>query len=121
MSSGAPTGRPQSSPKSPQSNEITAANIQKNPKYRELVHQRDVLAWTLSALVLVIYFGFILMVAFAPAFLAQPISSASVIPIGLPIGVGVILASVVLTGIYVQRANTVFDPLIRDIIQEAAK
>ncbi len=93
--------------------ELSASRIQNNPKYHELVKQRDILAWTLTVLVLVIYFGFILMVAFAGDFLTEPISATSVIPIGMPIGVGVILASVVLTGIYVYRANQTFDPLIR--------
>lgn len=98
-----------------------ASNIQKNPKYHGLVRQRDSLAWTLTVIVCVIYFGFILMVAFAGDFLTQPISATSVIPVGMPIGVGVILASCILTGIYVRRANNTFDPLIDEIIQEASK
>ena len=101
--------------------ELSASRIQSNPKYHELVKQRDVLAWTLTILVLVIYYGFILLVAFAGDFLTQPISSTSVIPIGVPVGVGVILASILLTAIYVYRANQTFDPLIREIIQEASK
>ena len=72
-------------------------------------------------LVLVIYFGFVLLVAFAPGFLTHPISATSVIPVGMLVGVGVIVASIVLTGIYVYKANSTFDPLIHEIIQEAAK
>ncbi len=101
--------------------DLSVSRIEKNPKYRELVKARDTLAWTLTVLVLIIYFGFILLVAFAPGFLTQPISANSVIPVGMPVGVGVILASVILTGIYVRRANSTFDPLIREIIQEASK
>ena len=101
--------------------ELSASKIQNNPKYHELVKARDSLAWTLTVLVLIIYFGFILMIAYAPGFLTQPISANSVIPVGLPIGVGVILASVILTAIYVVRANNTFDPLINQIIQEASK
>lgn len=103
------------------SNLISAEKIQNNPKYHQLIEQRDSLAWTLSALVLVIYFGFVLMVAFAGGFLTQPISATSVIPIGMPIGVGVIVASIVLTAIYVVRANNTFDPLIQQIIEESTK
>jgi uncharacterized membrane protein (DUF485 family) len=101
--------------------ELSASKIQSNPKYHRLVKERDVLAWTLTVLVLIIYFGFILLVAFAPEFITRPISATSVIPVGLLLGVGVIVASVVLTGIYVTRANSTFDPLIHDIIQEATK
>jgi len=101
--------------------ELSANKIQKDPKYHQLVKERDVLAWTLTVLVLVIYFGFILLVAFAPGFLTKPISSTSVIPIGMLFGVGVILSSILLTGIYVYRANSTFDPLIAQIIQDATK
>jgi uncharacterized membrane protein (DUF485 family) len=101
--------------------ELSVKKVENNPKYRQLVRARDALAWTLTVLVLVIYFGFILLVAFAPGFLTQPISAKSVIPVGIPVGVGVILASVILTGIYVRRANNTFDPLIHEIIQEASK
>ena len=103
------------------SSELTVGKIQNNPKYHQLIKERDTLAWTLTVLVLIIYFGFILLVAFAPGILTQPISATSVIPVGMLVGVGVIVASVVLTGIYVYRANNTFDPLISQIIQEAAK
>jgi uncharacterized membrane protein (DUF485 family) len=101
--------------------ESSASLIQKDPKYHRLVKERDVLSWTLTALVLVIYFGFVLLVAFAPGFLTQPISSTSVIPIGMLVGVGVIVASIVLTGVYVVRANSTFDPLIAQIIKDSSK
>ena len=101
--------------------ELSVSKIENNPKYHALVKARDTLSWTLTILVLIIYFGFILMIAYAPGFLTQPISAGSVIPVGMLIGVGVIIASVVLTAIYVTRANNTFDPLIRQIIQEASK
>ena len=101
--------------------ESPTSKIENNPKYHRLVKERDTLAWTLSALVMVIYFGFVLLVAFAPGFLTQPISSTSVIPVGMLVGVGVILASVVLTGVYVYRANSTFDPLIDEIVRESIK
>jgi uncharacterized membrane protein (DUF485 family) len=101
--------------------QLPASKIQNNPKYHRLVKERDMLAWTLTVLVLVIYYGFILLVAFAGGFLTKPISADSVIPVGIPIGVGVILASIVLTGIYVYRANQTFDPLIHEIMEDASK
>ena len=101
--------------------QLSVSKIENDPKYHELVRARDTLAWTLTVLVLIIYFGFILLVAFAPGFLTRPISPNSVIPVGIPVGVGVILGSVILTGIYVWRANNTFDPLIRQIIQDVSK
>ncbi len=100
---------------------LIASNIQNNPKYLQLVKQRDTLSWTLSAIVCIMYFGFTLMIAFAPGILTQPISDGSVIPMGMILGVGVILISCLLTGVYVFKANTVFDPIVREIVQEASK
>ncbi len=101
--------------------ELIAGKILKNPKYLQLVRQRDTLAWTLSAIVCVMYFGFILMIAFTPDILTQPIAADSVIPLGMLIGVGVIVVSCVLTGIYVYRANQTFDPIVEEIVREASK
>ena len=103
------------------SNVISAGKIQSNPMYHKLIKERDSLAWILSAFVLVIYYGFVLMVAFAGDTLTQPISSTSVIPVGMLVGVGVILASILLTGIYVARANNHFDPMIKKIIEDSTK
>jgi uncharacterized membrane protein (DUF485 family) len=100
---------------------LSASRILENPAYRRLIKQRDALAWTLSACVLVLYFGFVLLVALAPEFLTQPISDTSVIPVGIPVGVGVIVASIVLTGIYVRQANNRFDPMIEEIMRDATK
>ena len=104
----------------PMSN-LSASRILNNPAYRKLIKQRDTLAWTLSACVLVLYFGFVLMVAFMPQILTSPISDTSVIPVGMLVGVGVIVASIILTGIYVTQANSRFDPMIEAIMQDAAK
>ena len=100
---------------------LIASNIQKNPKYLELVHRRNTLGWSLSAIVCVLYFGFTLMIAYSPDILTAPIASDSVIPMGMLIGLGVILASCATTGIYVYLANKTFDPIIAEIVREASK
>jgi uncharacterized membrane protein (DUF485 family) len=101
--------------------EIISGKILDNPKYLALVKRRGRLAWTLSAIVCVIFYGFILMIAFTPGILTEPIASGSVIPLGLPLGVGVILVSCLLTGVYVYEANQVFDPVFEEIVKEASK
>lgn len=92
--------------------------IQNNPKFHELVSKRTTFAWTLSVIMLAIYAGFILLIAYGKAFLGTSLSGG-VTTIGFPIGVGVILSAVVLTGIYVRRANGEFDELNRQIIEES--
>jgi uncharacterized membrane protein (DUF485 family) len=99
------------------SNELSAGKIIRNPKYAELVRKRSGFAWALSALVLAIYYGFIAIIAFAPKFLGTPLSEGGVTTIGLPIGVGVILSAIALTGIYVYRANGEFDRLTKELIE----
>ncbi len=92
--------------------------IRSNPKYHELVSKRSKFAWTLAAVMLVIYYGFILLIAFDKEFLAQSLWTGSVTTVGIPIGVGVILSAFLLTGIYVFRANAEFDRLTREIKDE---
>jgi uncharacterized membrane protein (DUF485 family) len=89
--------------------------IEQDPNYQELVRRRSSLGWTLSLIMLVIYFGFILLVAYAPKFLGTPLGTG-VTTIGIPIGLFVIFAAFLLTGIYVSKANSKYDPLIRKIV-----
>jgi uncharacterized membrane protein (DUF485 family) len=109
------------SPQEQAMSEAISVKIQKNPKYLELARRRGRLALTLSIIVCVIFYGFILMIAFTPDILTAPISANSVIPLGLPLGVGVIVACCLLTGIYVYEANQVFDPMFKQIVDEAHK
>ncbi len=99
----------------PNLNQALVDQVTNHPKYYELVSKRSKFVWTLSIIMLLIYYGFILVIAFSPATLAMKISAGSVISIGIPIGVLIILAAFVLTGIYVYRANGEFDQLSNDI------
>lgn len=89
--------------------------IKNNPKYTELVRKRTSFAWILSILMLIIYYAFILVIAFNPKLLATPLTEGSLITIGIPIGVLIILFAFLLTGIYVWRANGEFDRLTKEI------
>jgi len=100
---------------------VDNAKIQNNPKFHALVKRRNSLGWILSIVECIMYFGFTMMIAFTPDILTAPISSDSVIPMGMLIGVGIIVASAVLTGIYVYVANNTYDPIIHEIIEEASK
>lgn len=93
--------------------------IRNNPKFQELVRKRTAFAWTLSFIMLAVYFSFIFLIAYGKEFLATPISEGATTTIGLPIGAGVILFAIALTGVYVRRANGEFDELNRQIIEEA--
>ena len=95
-------------------------SIQKNPKYQQLVTERRTLGLWLSAAMCVIYFGFILLVAFAPGFLGASLTGG-VTTVGIPIEILVILSAFALTGFYVNRANGTYDTLTQQIIKETLK
>jgi uncharacterized membrane protein (DUF485 family) len=92
--------------------------IKSNPKYHELVSKRSKFAWILAVLMLLIYYGFILIIAFNKEFLSQQLWEGSITTVGIPIGLGVIISAFILTGIYVFRANSEFDRLTREIKEE---
>lgn len=94
--------------------------IRKNPKYQELVSKRNSYGWMMTILMLVVYYGYIMLIAFDKEFLAQK-TGAGVTSIGIPIGLGVILFTIIITGIYIRRANTEFDAMKEQVIKEATK
>ena len=84
--------------------------IQSHPKYLELKRKRNSFGWLLTILMMVVYYGYIALIAFNKPFLAQP-----------PIGLGVIIFTVVITAIYVRRANGEFDELTVAILKDVSK
>ena len=96
------------------------ARIRANPKYQELRSKRSSFGWWLTLLMMVVYYGYIALIAWNKPFLSQPIG-AGVTTIGVPIGMGVIIFTIVITGIYVRRANSEFDKLTREILEDVAK
>jgi uncharacterized membrane protein (DUF485 family) len=94
--------------------------IRANPKYQQLKKKRDAFGWLLAICMLVVYYGYIALIAFNKEFLSLPLGTG-VTTIGVPIGMGVIVFTIVITGIYVRRANGEFDTLTREILEEATK
>ena len=99
-------------------NEQLCQRIEDSAHFRELVATRQRFAAILSLIMLVIYVGFILLIAFAPGWLGTPLHAGTSVTRGIPIGIGVIVISFVLTGVYVWRANGEFDRLTKSIISE---
>ena len=95
--------------------------VTKNPKFLEFVAMRSTYSIIMAIVSASAYYGFILLVAYNKEFLAQKLGPGMTTSIGVPIGVGVILFTIVLTWIYVRRANTEFDAINESIIKEAQK
>ena len=93
----------------------TVHQILDDPDFLDLVRKKDRISAILTTLELVLYFGFIALIAYNKAYLAEKISAGSSITIGIPIAVGVIVLSWILTGIYVFWANGKYDPMVKAV------
>jgi uncharacterized membrane protein (DUF485 family) len=94
--------------------------IASHPKYQELKAKRSSFGWWLTGAMMVVYYGFILLVAFDKQLLATRIGEG-VTTLGMPIGLAVIVFTIVITAIYVRRANSEFDQLTDDITKAVLK
>lgn len=100
-------------------NKELVEKIKANPDYQELVSKRNGFAVKLSIAMLVVYFTFILTIAFNPSVLGTPLSADSVTTVGIPVGIAIIIFAFILTGIYTVRANGEFDNLANKVKQAA--
>lgn len=96
------------------------ARIANNPNYQALKAKRTRFGWWLTLMMMIAYYGFILLVAFNKSFLSQKLG-AGVMTMGIPIGFGVIVFTIVITAYYVNRANREFDVLSDAIAKELLK
>ncbi len=93
--------------------------IRQNPRFAELVGKRTRFAILLSLIVLVPYYAFMMITAFHPTLLGQPVSDGSIVTVGWPLGAALIVGSWLMTGLYVRRANGEFDRLNEQILKES--
>lgn len=94
------------------------SRIQANPKFHKLVSTRNQYSIVMSILMIICYYGYILLIAFDKELLAKKIG-VGVTSLGIPLGLGVILFTIAITWIYVRRANSEFDVTTQEIIKEA--
>lgn len=97
------------------------ARIRANPKFAGFVSTRNRYSIVMAILGAIAYYGFILLVAYDKEFLARKLGAGMVTSLGIPIGVGVIVFTIIITWVYVRRANGEFDDTNAEIIREARK
>jgi uncharacterized membrane protein (DUF485 family) len=97
-----------------------AERIADDPNYQALKSRRSSFGWSLTIAMLIVYYGFILLIAFQKGLLAHRIGDG-VMTWGIPIGFGVIVFTILITGVYVRRANSEFDDLAEKVKREALK
>jgi uncharacterized membrane protein (DUF485 family) len=94
--------------------------IASHPKYQQLKAKRSSFGWWLTLAMMVVYYGFILLVAFAKPLVSQRLGDG-VMTLGIPLGFGVIVFTVAITAYYVKRANSEFDDLTDQITRGVLK
>ena len=90
-----------------------------DPEFKDLVKRQSRISIILTILTLIIYYGFIFLIAFKKSVFGIKITTN--ITLGIPIGIGVIVASWILTGIYVRWANTRYDTLVQKVKDKLVK
>ena len=90
-----------------------------SPDFKRLVRGKWTISIVLTIVLFIVYYGYILLIAADKTFLAQKIGEYTTL--GIPIGVGVIVAAWVLTCIYVVWANRVHDVEVSRLVEEMKK
>jgi uncharacterized membrane protein (DUF485 family) len=96
-------------------NKLKKGDILNDPDFRDLSGQKNTISIILTILELALYFGFVGLIAYNKPFLAQKLSAGGAATIGIPIAVGTIVLSWVLTGIYIWWANAKYDVLVKKV------
>lgn len=91
--------------------------ILRNPKFQKMVKKKSALSWTLTIIMLVLYVGFMLLVGYNKEFLMSSFSGG-ITTWGIPLGLGIIVLSFVLCGVYSYIANNKLDQLNADAMKE---
>ena len=91
--------------------------ILQNPKFKEMVKKKSILSWSLTGIMLFVYVGFMLLVGYNKEFLLSSLSGG-VTTWGIPLGLGIIVLSFLLCGVYSYIANNKLDQLNEDAMRE---
>ena len=86
-------------------------------EFRHLVRRRWRVSLVLTALLFVLYYGYIILIAVDRAFLSRRIGTVTTI--GIPIGAAVIVGAWALTAIYIVWANRHYDPEVARLRERA--
>jgi uncharacterized membrane protein (DUF485 family) len=94
-------------------NSAKVKEIISSDKFKSLVRKRLMVSISLTIIMLIVYFGFILAIAFNKESLAFKIDEH--LTIGMPIGIGIIVFAWLLTGAYTRWANNAYDKSVREL------
>lgn len=99
-------------------NDEIVRRVVEHPKYQELVQKRTRVSLAFFALMVVIYAGFILTLAYLPELFSRPIGAGYTMSIGVLSATLVAVSAVLMIAAYVRFSNKHFDPLIKAIVED---
>ena len=98
-------------------NDQLVERIENNPKYNELVSKKNSFGIKLGVFVLVMFYAYIMTIAFNKEVLATKIGEGYT-TIAFPIALVILVVSFLTTVIYVRRANGEFEDLTNEIKED---
>ena len=105
-------------PTLPDPDSALEARIAADPRYRALVRDRQRFAWTLTAITVIVYSGFISLIAFDKPFMARPIGGGT-ISLAVVLGAAMLIGTVAICAVYVRRANGTYDARLAELLASA--
>ncbi|PZU06883.1 DUF485 domain-containing protein [Sphingomonas sp.] len=95
------------------------ARISSDPRYRALVRDRQRFSWLLTAITVLVYGGFISLIAFDKPLMARPIGDG-VTSLAVVLGAAMLLGTIAICAVYVRRANSSYDARLAALLAENA-
>lgn len=83
------------------------------PEFHALAARKDLVSLVLTLATVAVYFGFIFLIAFRKDLVGTKVTGN--MTWGIPLGIGVIFVSWLLTGIYVWWANHTYDVMVAEL------
>jgi uncharacterized membrane protein (DUF485 family) len=91
----------------------------RSPEFHALAARKNKVSLILTLAMLAVYFGFIFLIAFRKDLVGANL--AANVTWGIPMGLGVIAAAWILTGIYVAWANSKYDVMVENLRKQWGK
>jgi len=91
-----------------------ATELIHSPPFKSLVARRWLVSGVLLGVLFLLYYGFLLLIAYQKNLISTPVWGKT--PLGIPLGAAVIVLSWLLTALYVFWANKAYDPVVQQFL-----
>lgn len=98
--------------------EAIVERIYNDPRFINMVAKKQKFSLILLTLTLGLYILIIAAVAFAPSLVGMPVAEGMVMTWGIPAGFFLIIWTILVTGYYVYKTNTYYDPMSEKLMKE---